>query len=69
MWNALKAKAAQVADRRIEDMLDAGRAADFAVQAGDMRLDYAKTNIDAATRDMLIGVLQTTGVAAKRGET
>lgn len=66
MWNALKAKAAEVADRRIEGMLDAARAADFAVQAGDMRMDYAKTNIDAATRDMLIGMLDQTGVAAKR---
>ena len=66
MWNALKAKAAEVADRRIEGILDTNRAADFAVQAGDMRLDYAKTNIDAATRDMLIGMLETTGVAAKR---
>lgn len=66
MWNALKAKAAEVADRRIEGMLDADRAASFAVQAGDMRMDYAKTNIDAATRDMLIEMLETTGVAAKR---
>jgi len=66
MWNALKAKAVEVADRRIEGILDTNRAADFAVQAGDMRLDYAKTNIDAATRDMLIGMLETTGVAAKR---
>ncbi len=66
MWNALKAKAAEVADRRIEGMLDAARATDFAVQAGDMRMDYAKTNIDAATRDMLIGMLDQTGVAAKR---
>ena len=66
MWNELTAKAADVADRRIADMLDGARAADFAVQAGDMRLDYAKTNIDAATRDMLIAMLETTGVAAKR---
>ncbi|MDG1864282.1 MAG: glucose-6-phosphate isomerase [Yoonia sp.] len=66
MWNALKAKAAEVADRRIEGMLDAARGADFSVQAGDMRMDYAKTNIDAATRDMLIAMLDQTGVAAKR---
>lgn len=66
MWKELKAKAVEVADRRIEGMLDADRAADFMVQAGDMCLDYAKTNIDAATRDMLIAMLDTTGVAAKR---
>ncbi|MDB9838505.1 glucose-6-phosphate isomerase [bacterium] len=66
MWNELKAIAVEVADRRIEGMLDAARAEDFTVQAGDMRLDYAKTNIDAATRQLLIGMLEKTGVAAKR---
>tara|TARA_R110002110_G_scaffold69797_1_gene188143 strand:+ start:511 stop:2109 length:1599 start_codon:yes stop_codon:yes gene_type:complete len=66
MWTALKAKSAEVADRRFETLLDAERAAQFAVQAGDMRLDYAKTNIDVATRQLLIGMLQTAGVAAKR---
>tara|TARA_R110002051_G_scaffold40694_1_gene84614 strand:+ start:30288 stop:31886 length:1599 start_codon:yes stop_codon:yes gene_type:complete len=66
MWTALKAKAAEVACRRFETLLDADRATDFTVQTGDVRLDYAKTNIDVATRDMLIGMLETTGVAAKR---
>ena len=53
MWTALKAKSAEVADRRFETLLDAERAAQFAVQAGDMRLDYAKTNIDVAERDAM----------------
>lgn len=66
MWTALTRKAAQVADRRFEQMMNSDRAADFSVQAGDMRLDYAKTNIDGATRDLLIGMLEKTGVAAKR---
>ncbi len=66
MWKALQAKAQDVSARRIEDMLTQERAQDFAVQAGDMRLDYAKTNIDGDTRAMLIEMLETTGVAAKR---
>ncbi|WP_458790702.1 glucose-6-phosphate isomerase [Yoonia sp. MH D7] len=66
MWGALKLKAAEVADRRFEHMMNAVRAKDFTVQAGDMRLDYAKTNIDDETRDLLVAMLDQTGVAAKR---
>jgi len=66
MWEPLKAHAAQVADRRIEAICDTARAADFQVRTGDMLLDYAKTNIDAATRALLIGLLDQTGVAARR---
>ena len=57
MWDALKANAAANADRRIEDMCDAARAEDFSVTLGDMRFDYAKTNIDDEARALLIGVL------------
>ena len=66
MWDALKANAAANADRRIEDMCDAARAEDFSVTLGDMRFDYAKTNIDDEARALLIGVLDTCGVAEKR---
>ncbi len=66
MWNVLTAKAAEVLGRRFERMLNSVRATDFTVQAGDMRLDYAKTNIDTETRDLLIAMLEQTGVAAKR---
>ena len=66
MWITLKAHHAAVSDRRFETMLDTGRAADFSATAGDMRLDYAKTNIDADGRALLLDLLNQTGVAAKR---
>ena len=66
MWAALKSHHAKVADRRFETLVDAGRAGDFSVSFGDMRFDYAKTNIDATARSLLIDLLETTGVAAKR---
>ncbi|MGJ8623556.1 MAG: glucose-6-phosphate isomerase [Yoonia sp.] len=66
MWEKLKVHHAQVADRRFAEMVDADRAADFSVQAGDMRLDYAKTNIDAEGRALLLELLDVADVAAKR---
>ena len=66
MWDKLKAHHAQVADRRFDAMVDAARAADFSAQAGDMLLDYAKTNIDATGRALLIDLLDQAGVAEKR---
>ena len=47
MWNDLKKHFETVKDRKFIDMVDAERANDFSALAGDMRLDYAKTNIDA----------------------
>jgi len=66
MWNKLKSHHASIADRRIAPMVDAARAADFVASAGDMRLDYAKTNIDAQGRALLIELLDQAGVADKR---
>ncbi len=66
MWDKLHAHHAKVADRRFESLLDADRAADFSAQAGDMLLDYAKTNIDAEGRALLIDLLERAGVTAKR---
>ena len=66
MWKTLQAHHEQVADRRFETLVDAARAADFTAQAGDMVLDYAKTNIDADGRALLIELLEASGVAAKR---
>ncbi|HEV8033922.1 MAG TPA: glucose-6-phosphate isomerase, partial [Yoonia sp.] len=66
MWRKLKDHHEAVASRRIETMLDAARAADFVAQMGDMRLDYAKTNIDAEGRALLIALLDEAGVAEKR---
>ncbi|MCK0119806.1 glucose-6-phosphate isomerase [Loktanella sp. F6476L] len=66
MWNALKKHHAEVAERRFIDLVDAHRANDFSAAAGDMRFDYAKTNIDATGRALLIDLLNEAGVAAKR---
>ena len=66
MWDKLRTHHATVADRRFADMVDGTRAADFVAQMGDMRLDYAKTNIDATGRALLIDLLDQAGVAAKR---
>ena len=54
MWDKLRAHHRQVDGRRFETLVDAERAADFVAQAGDMRLDYAKTNIDADGRAFVI---------------
>lgn len=66
MFDKLKAHHAKTKDRRIESILDDARAADFAVATGDLRLDYAKTNIDAEARALLIELLDVRGVADKR---
>ena len=66
MWDKLRAHHAKVADRRFETMVDADRATDFTAQTGDMRLDYAKTNIDADGRKLLIDLLEMAGVGVKR---
>ncbi|MEP5630708.1 MAG: glucose-6-phosphate isomerase [Tateyamaria sp.] len=66
MWDVLKTQAARVAERKIIDVFDDARADDFAVQTQHMRFDYAKTNIDAATRAMLLKLAEAKGVAARR---
>lgn len=66
MWDKLIAHEAATRDRRIADICDAARAEEFSIRVGDMLFDYSKTNIDAAARDMLIGLLDATGVAEKR---
>jgi glucose-6-phosphate isomerase len=66
MFDTLKTLHAATADRRIDGMLDAARAADFSVEAGGMLFDYSKTNIDAEARAALIALLDATDVAAKR---
>ncbi|MEO0503255.1 MAG: glucose-6-phosphate isomerase [Pseudomonadota bacterium] len=66
MWDDLKARAAEVQGRRILDLMDDARADEFAVQTATMRFDYAKTNIDTATRDMLLALADRAGVTARR---
>lgn len=66
MFADLKAHYEALKDRRIAATLDADRARDFAAQTGDLRLDYAKTQIDETALAMLIDLLDQTGVADKR---
>lgn len=66
MWDKLKTHHEAVKSRRFETLVDADRAQGFSAQAGDMRLDYSKTNIDAEGRALLIDLLDQSGVAAKR---
>ena len=66
MWDALRKHYSTVQDRKFAQMVDADRAAEFAAQLGDMRFDYAKTNIDAEGRALLIDLLVSADVASKR---
>ena len=66
-WTPLDKLAARAADRRILSLFDdTDRAADFTVETQHMRLDYAKTNIDAETRDALLDLIAQAGVAERR---
>jgi glucose-6-phosphate isomerase len=62
----LKAHHSRVADRKILDLFDTDRAAAFSVMAGEMLFDFSKTNIDAATLELLLDLAETSGVARKR---
>ncbi|TAG26717.1 MAG: glucose-6-phosphate isomerase, partial [Rhodobacterales bacterium] len=52
--------------RHILDLFDETRAGDFSVTADGMLFDYAKTNIDAATRAALVALAEGSGLAEKR---
>ena len=66
MFADLKAHYEAIKDRRIAATLDAERAEAFAAQAGDLRLDFAKTQIDDHALALLIDLLDKTQVADKR---
>ncbi|RYH03449.1 glucose-6-phosphate isomerase [Salipiger sp. IMCC34102] len=66
MFENLKQHHANTRDRRFETILDADRAADFSATLGEMRFDYAKTNIDTRARELLIELLHKRGVAERR---
>ena len=65
-WTGLKQAAEAAKGRRIVDMLDAGRARDFSVSAGDLHFDYSKTTMSAGDRDLLLGLYAEAGVPARR---
>ncbi len=54
------------ASARILELFDEGRAEDFSVRAEGMLFDYSKTNIDAETRDLLIGLTEQAGLSDRR---
>ena len=68
MLDDLNAHRAKHADQQIADLFeqDPDRAQTFRAQAGDMVLDYAKTSIDAAARDLLIALCDTADLVGKR---
>lgn len=68
-WDDLKAAADAVEGRHMLALFDDETRADgFSVDALGMRFDYSKTNIDAATRAMLIEIARETRIEAKREE-
>ncbi len=66
MWTALKTHHNAIKTRRFADMVTPERAQDFSAQVGDLVLDYAKTNIDAEGRDLLIKLVEAACLAGKR---
>ena len=66
MWSKLQTYNDKNKSARIADLFDADRAGAFSAQLGDLLLDYSKTTIDATARDLLFGLLDDAGVAAKR---
>ena len=68
MWSDLDRHRDRLAGIPIAALFDTdpARAQDFAVEAGDMRLDYSKTGIDRAARDALIALCDGAGLAARR---
>jgi glucose-6-phosphate isomerase len=66
-WEALRRRHAETCDRHILSLFDdADRAGRLTAKSGDMLFDYSKTNIDEATLDALIALLDASGVAKKR---
>ncbi len=67
IWNDLARHQRATETRHMQDLFDkAGRAQVFSVQAGQMHLDYSKTNIDAEGRALLVQLAQSAGLAEKR---
>ncbi len=66
MWDKLAERAEEVADRPLLDLMGPERARDFSVEALGMLFDYAKTNIDNSTRDMLLGMAEAAELPARR---
>ena len=68
LWKPLLDAQSAVKDRPILDLFraDPQRAQAFSSRAGDMLLDYSKTNIDAGAKAALIALAKASGVSEKR---
>ena len=66
MWTDLADRAKAVKGRHILDLMDKTRADDFSVNACGMHFDYSKTNLDAETRQILIGMCEKRELSARR---
>ncbi|SHG26558.1 glucose-6-phosphate isomerase [Cognatishimia maritima] len=66
MWDRLKAVHAKTKDRRIADLFDGSRVADFGIESDGLFFDFSKTNIDKDTYADLIALAAAQGVAEKR---
>jgi glucose-6-phosphate isomerase len=66
-WSELARHHAAVERRPIAALFEAGdRPAEFSIEAGPIRLDYSRTNIDQRTRDLLLALAGSAGLAARR---
>ena len=68
MWNDLKAAAEKALDLNILELFakDPDRASAYSVLALDMLFDYSKTQIDVASRDVLIALAEAADVETRR---
>ncbi len=66
-WQLLEAHYAKVADRSLSSLFqDENRFQNFSAESDDLWLDYSKTNIDPATRELLLDLVKGSGVGEKR---
>ena len=66
-WQALRDHHDKIKARPILKLFESsGRAQQFSARAGDMLLDYSKTNIDEAGICLLLELAEVSGVASKR---
>lgn len=67
IWEQLKTRQEQTADRRIAELLaDGARAAGFSVRHGELLFDFSKTNIDAGAMSLLSGLVDAVDLDARR---
>lgn len=67
IWRMLTSNRAASADRSILALFDdPDRFGEFSTRQGDMLLDYSKTSIDPAAKDLLLKLAQESGVEARR---